>query len=89
MERVGGNATDLKVAALSRSFSDVLAHATSHPPEEWVDGEAADAVVSHPTPHSLRSGWAVLGRALSHPTLPGSMRYEQDRGTATLRPQSS
>jgi hypothetical protein len=31
----------------------------------------------------------VLGRALSHPTLPGSMKYEQDRGTATLRPQSS
>jgi len=86
---VGGNAADLNVAELSRSSSDVLAHATSHSPEEWVDGEAADAVVSHPTPPALRSEWAVLGRALSHPTLPGSMKYEQDRGTATLRPQSS
>ncbi len=33
--------------------------------------------------------YSCVPRALSHPTLPGSMKYEQDRGTATRRPQSS
>jgi hypothetical protein len=50
---VGGNATDPKVATHSRSSSDVLARATSHSLEEWVGGEAADAVLSHPAPQAL------------------------------------
>ena len=37
-ERVGGNATDPKLAAYSRSSSDVLASVTSHSPEKWVGG---------------------------------------------------
>jgi hypothetical protein len=36
MERVGGNAADLKLAAQDRRFSDVLVHATGHSLEEWV-----------------------------------------------------
>ena len=35
-ERVGGNATDPKLAAQARRSSDVLARATSHSLEEWV-----------------------------------------------------
>ena len=54
-ERVGGNATDPKLAAQARRSSDVLARATSHSLEKWVGGEAADAVLSHPTPQALES----------------------------------
>ena len=88
---MGGNATDPKVAAHSRSSSDVLARATSHALEEWVGGEATDAVLSHPVQQALerRVGGDAAGAVMSHSTLPGSMKDGQDRGTATLRPQSS
>ena len=68
-ERVGGNATDPKLAAQARRSSDVLARATSHSPEEWVGGEAADAVVSHPTPQALerRVGSAAACAVSPHP----------------------
>jgi hypothetical protein len=36
-----------------------------------------------------RVGGDAAGAVLSHSTLPGSMKYGQDRVTATLRPQSS
>ena len=90
-ERVGGNVTDPKLAAQARRSSDVLARATSHSLEEWVGWEAAGAVLSRPAQQALerRVGGDAAGAVLSHPTLPGSMKYGQNRGTATLRPQSS
>ena len=80
-----------KLAAQARRSSDVLAHATSHSLEEWVGWEAAGTVLSHPAQQALerRVGGDAAGAVLSHSTLPGSMKYGQDRGTATLRPQSS
>ena len=88
-KRVGGNVTEL--AAQARRSSNVLARATSHSLEEWVGWEAAGAVLSRPAQQALerRVGGDAAGAVLSHPTLPGSMKYGQDRGTATLRPQSS
>ena len=66
---MGGNATDPKVAAHSRSSSDVLAHATSHSLEERVGGEAADAVLCHPAPQALerRVGGAAADAVSPHP----------------------
>ena len=52
-KRVGGNVTDPKLAAQARRSSNVLARATSHSLEKWVGGEAADAVLSHPTPQAF------------------------------------
>ena len=48
-------------------------------------------VLARATSHSLEEwvGWEAAGAVLSRPTLPGSMKYGQNRGTATLRPQSS
>ena len=68
-ERVGGNATDPKLAAQARSSSDVLARATSHSLEEWVGWEAADAVLSHPAQQALerRVGCAAAGAVSPHP----------------------
>ena len=90
-KRVGGNVTDPKLAAQARRSSNVLARATSHSLEEWVGWEAAGAVLSRPAQQALerRVGGDAAGAVLSHPTLPGSMKYGQNRGTATLRPQSS
>ena len=90
-ERVGGIAADLKLAAQARGSSDVLTRATGHSLEEWVGWEAAGTVLSHPTDQApeKRVGGDAAGAILSRSTLPGSMKYGQDRGTATLRPQSS
>ena len=69
-ERVGGNATDPKLAAQARGSSDVLARATSHSLEEWVGWEAADAVLSHPAPQALERRVRCCGvRCLTPPCL--------------------
>ena len=90
-ERVDDNATDPKLAAQARRSSDVLARATCHSLEEWVGWESVGTVLSHPAQQALerRVGCDAADAVLSHSTLPGSMKYGQDRGTATLRPQSS
>ena len=70
-ERVGGNATDPKLAAQARRSSDVLARATSHSLEEWVGWEAAGTVLSHPAQQALerRVGGDAAGAVLFPPCL--------------------
>ena len=87
---------------VSDAMDAVLSRPTEQALKKRVGGNVTDPklaaqarrssdVLARATSHSLEEwvGWEAAVAVLSHPTLPGSMKYGQNRGTATLRPQSS